>query len=114
MLGSVDVGKRSVADYESTAGREAVERLRALAEPLRGARVLHLTGLVLGPVLGLAQWLALHRFVRRAALWMPTNALAWAFGMVVIFAGMDLALGGGFGPGTVPILALTLLWGGQR
>jgi hypothetical protein len=27
--------------------------------------------------------------------------------MVIIFAGMDLALGGG--PGTVPILALTLL-----
>jgi hypothetical protein len=42
MLESVDVGKRSVADYEATAGREAVERLRALAEPLRGAHVLHL------------------------------------------------------------------------
>ena len=40
MLESVDVGKRAVADYEATAGREAVERLRALAEPLRGARVL--------------------------------------------------------------------------
>ena len=42
MLESVDVGKRSVADYEAAAGREAVERLRELAEPLRGARVLHL------------------------------------------------------------------------
>ena len=36
------MGKRSVADYEATAGREVVERLRVLAEPLRGARVLHL------------------------------------------------------------------------
>jgi trehalose synthase len=42
VLESVDVGKRSVADYEAAAGREAVERLRELAEPLRGARVLHL------------------------------------------------------------------------
>jgi trehalose synthase len=42
VLESVDVGKRSVADYEATAGREAIERLRELAEPLRGARVLHL------------------------------------------------------------------------
>ena len=42
MLESVDVGKRAVADYEASAGREAVERLRELAEPLRGARVLHL------------------------------------------------------------------------
>lgn len=71
-----------------------------------------LMGLVLGPVLGFAQWLALRPFVRRAGLWMPANALAWAFGMVVIFAGMDLAFGGGFGPGTVPILVLTLLWCG--
>jgi trehalose synthase len=42
VLESVDVGKRTIADYEATAGQEAVERLRALAEPLKGARVLHL------------------------------------------------------------------------
>jgi hypothetical protein len=38
MLESVDVGKRSVADYEATAGSEAVERLRALAAGQRSAR----------------------------------------------------------------------------
>ena len=42
MLESVDVGRQSIGDYEATAGREAVERLRSLAEPLKGARVLHL------------------------------------------------------------------------
>ncbi|MDF2703938.1 MAG: glycosyl transferase, group 1, partial [Rubrobacteraceae bacterium] len=42
MLESVDVGRQSIEDYEATAGREAVERLRALAESLAGARVLHL------------------------------------------------------------------------
>jgi hypothetical protein len=42
MLESVDVGRSSVSDYEPTAGPEVVERLRALAGPLRGARILHL------------------------------------------------------------------------
>jgi hypothetical protein len=71
-----------------------------------------LMGLVLGPILGFAQWLALRRFVAPAALWMPANALAWGFGMVVIFAGIDPATAGGFGPGTVMILAATLLCAG--
>jgi len=84
------------------------------AEPGK-AKVLGLAflmGLALGPVLGVAQWLALRQFVRRAALWVPANALAWACGMVVIFAGIDLALGGGFGAGIMPILALTLACAG--
>ncbi len=71
-----------------------------------------LMGLVLGPVLGFAQWLALRRYVSHAALWMPANAMAWAFGMVVIFAGIDSAIGGGFGLLSVVILALTLACAG--
>lgn len=71
-----------------------------------------LMGLVLGPVLGFAQWLVLRQFVRRAALWMPANAVAWAFGMVVIFAGVDLATSGGFEPRTVVMLAATLVCAG--
>lgn len=71
-----------------------------------------LMGLVLGPVLGFAQWLVLRRFVRRAALWIPANALAWAFGMLVIFAGVDLAVSSGSGPMTVVILAVTLACAG--
>jgi trehalose synthase len=42
MLESVDVGRQSIGGYEATAGREVIERLRSLAEPLRGTRVLHL------------------------------------------------------------------------
>jgi hypothetical protein len=71
-----------------------------------------LMGLVLGPVLGFAQWLVLRRFVSHAALWMPANAFAWAFGMVVIFAGIDPAISGGFGFRSVAILALTLACAG--
>jgi hypothetical protein len=71
-----------------------------------------LMGLVLGPVLGFAQWLALRRYVRGAALWMPANALAWAFGMVVIFVGIDPAIGGGLGLRSVAILGFTLACAG--
>jgi trehalose synthase len=42
VLESVDIGRQSIGDYEVTAGREAVERLRVLAESLRETRVLHL------------------------------------------------------------------------
>ena len=42
MLESVDVGRQSIADYEATAGRDAIERLKVLAQPLQGARILHL------------------------------------------------------------------------
>src|SRR5215207_1548708 len=42
MLESVDVGRQAIGEYEATASRAAVERLRSLAEPLKGARVLHL------------------------------------------------------------------------
>ena len=72
-----------------------------------------LMGLALGPVLGFAQWLALRRHVRGAALWLPANALAWAFGMAVIFVGIGPALGGGgFGLGSVAILLFTLACAG--
>ncbi len=42
MLETVDVGTQHIELYEKSAGSEALERLRALASPLHGARVLHL------------------------------------------------------------------------
>ncbi len=86
----------------------------APAEPRRAVvlGLAFLMGLVLGPVLGFAQWLALRRYVSHAALWMPANALARAFGMVVIFAGIDPAIGGGFGLFSVAILVLALACAG--
>ncbi|HSR15235.1 MAG TPA: hypothetical protein VLL51_05755 [Gemmatimonadales bacterium] len=47
-------------------------------------------GAVTGPVLGSAQWFVLRRHVPRAGHWLWANALAWALGMPVLFAGMDL------------------------
>jgi hypothetical protein len=49
-------------------------------------------GLILGPVLGLLQYFILKAFSRRAVWWVEANALAWALGMLIIFAGIDLAL----------------------
>src|SRR5581483_2927664 len=43
MLQCVDVGVQSVDSYEASAGAEQIARLKRLAAPLRGARVLHLS-----------------------------------------------------------------------
>jgi hypothetical protein len=67
-----------------------------------------LMGLLLGPILGFAQWLVLRRHVRRASLWMPANALAWALGMVVVFVGAGSVPADGIGPGVVVLLIATL------
>lgn len=48
-------------------------------------------GVVAGVVLSFAQWLVLRHKVERAGLWIPANMLAWAFGMPIIFWGMDVA-----------------------
>ncbi|HLM16424.1 MAG TPA: glycosyltransferase [Acidimicrobiia bacterium] len=41
MFERVDVGKQSLNRYRSSAGGDAIDQLRELAEPLRGCRVLH-------------------------------------------------------------------------
>jgi hypothetical protein len=43
-------------------------------------------GAVLGPVLSTPQYFVLKRLVNGAAWWIAANALAWALGMIVIFA----------------------------
>lgn len=46
-------------------------------------------GATTGPILGVVQWTVLRRYVRGAGHWLWANALAWAVGMPLIFAGMD-------------------------
>ena len=48
MLQEVALGQKSLADYTHIAGRELVERIRALAEPLKGQRVLHVSATAFG------------------------------------------------------------------
>jgi hypothetical protein len=67
-----------------------------------------LMGLALGPVLATPQWAALRGHVRRAAWWIPANALAWALGMAVIFAGMGALPQGGVTASAVVIVLLSL------
>lgn len=44
-----------------------------------------LTGFALGVTLSVPQWLVLRRYVKRAVWWILANAVAWAFGMQIIF-----------------------------
>ena len=48
-------------------------------------------GAVGGAVLSFAQWLVLRKKVQHAGIWIPANMLAWAFGMPIIFWGIDMA-----------------------
>jgi hypothetical protein len=48
-------------------------------------------GLVLGIVLGFPQWHVLRHHADGAWIWLPANSAAWALGMPIIFAAVDLA-----------------------
>lgn len=71
-----------------------------------------LMGLVLGPVLALAQVRVLRRFARRPHRWLGANALAWGAGMAAIFIGMDrVPWSGGAVPVLVAVVAVCVLAG---
>jgi hypothetical protein len=65
-------------------------------------------GLVLGPMLGIPQWLVLRRYVPRAGWWVGANSVAWAVGMGVIFVGID-ALISEESTTNAPLLTLSVL-----
>ncbi len=48
MLQEVALGQKSLADYTHIAGKELAEKIRELAEPLRGHRVLHVSATAFG------------------------------------------------------------------
>ncbi len=48
MLQQVELGQKSLADYRPIAGEQVVAEIRALAEPLRGARVVHVNATAFG------------------------------------------------------------------
>ncbi|CAA9590687.1 MAG: hypothetical protein AVDCRST_MAG18-5129 [uncultured Thermomicrobiales bacterium] len=88
---------------QDAAQAPATEPSAAVVYPLA-----FLMGLVLGPVLGGAQWLVLRRYRERAWWWIAANAPAWGCGMVLIFAGIDALVALGPGPAAA-ILAVILL-----
>lgn len=79
----------------------------AAAEPPAGLLVLLEAGLGLfaGAILSLLQMRALRRYVPRAGWWLAANALAWALGMPLIFAAMDLAFRAGSLAGSIAVVA---------
>ena len=72
---------------------EASASSAPVAEPAQWIVLLLAAGMgaVGGIVLSFAQWLAMRGKVKRAGSWIPANMLAWAFGMPVIFWGIDMA-----------------------
>jgi trehalose synthase len=48
VLQAVHVGQKSLADYTHLAGKDVIEEARALAEPLRGLRVTHVSATAFG------------------------------------------------------------------
>ncbi len=64
-------------------------------------------GLVLGLVLGGVQWLVLRRHVGGAGRWPWANALAWALGMPLVFAGMELVPWSAGGVAIVSVMVTT-------
>ena len=67
-----------------------------------------LMGLVAGAILGTPQWFVLRRNVRRAAIWIPANALAWMPGMVLAFVAVDFIFSAGTGMITIVFAIATL------
>jgi magnesium-transporting ATPase (P-type) len=72
---------------------EASASSAPIAEPPQWIVLLFAAGMgaVGGVVLSFAQWLVMRGKVKRAGLWIPANMLAWAFGMPIIFWGIDMA-----------------------
>ena len=58
MLERVPLLEKRLDDFRSVAGDEAIDRIRAAAEPLRGARILHVNATAYGG--GVAELLATH------------------------------------------------------
>jgi trehalose synthase len=48
VLQEVSLGQKSLADYTHIAGKETIERIRELAEPMKGHRVLHVSATAFG------------------------------------------------------------------
>ena len=65
-------------------------------------------GLGLGVILALPQWRILRRAAPRAWVWLPANAAAWALGMPVIFAAVNVAYAAGSTAGAVGVMASAL------
>jgi hypothetical protein len=90
------------AGYES-GGSSPTEPSEAMVYGLAA-----LMGLAAGTILGAPQWFVLRRHVRRAALWIGANALAWVPGMVLAFVAANFIFSASSGAGTLVLASVTL------
>jgi hypothetical protein len=69
-------------------------------------------GFVLGPILGVPQWLVLRQYLPRAGWWVLANALAWMVGMVIVFVGTNFIPPEGISLNVAFVLLLFLILAG--
>ena len=93
---------------------EAASQSAPVEEPAQWIVLLLAAGMgaVGGAVLSFAQWLELRGKVEKAGIWIPANMLAWAFGMPVIFWGVDMAFKMDATWGAVSVMAGSLFIAG--
>ena len=93
---------------------EATSQSAPMEEPAQWIVLLLAAGMgaVGGAVLSFAQWLELRKQTEGAGIWMPANMLAWAFGMPVIFWGVDKAFNMAFIWQSVLVMAGSLFVAG--
>lgn len=105
-VGGLDFGHVAGHPHE----RGLRDRRRRPAEPSTAVvyGLAALMGLVAGAILGTPQWLVLRRHVRRAAWWIPANALAWVPGMVMAFYAAAFIFSTSIGGSTVVLAVGTL------
>jgi hypothetical protein len=90
-------------------GEQGGEAATAAAPDMSGPPMLGLAalmGIVLGPVLGLPQWVVLRNYVSGAGWWVPAQSAAWALGMPLVF------LAAGSIPEGTPLLVIVAIVAG--
>jgi hypothetical protein len=100
-LGSIPMTLASLSTQgQQAAGPESQASVMLLMAGVMGAFA--------GLVLGFPQWVVLRRVAKGASLWLPANGVAWALGMPMVFAAVDLAQKGGSVAGAVATMAIAV------
>ncbi len=97
ILGVIPSGLMNLNETNNASAPPTLDNLTTLS-------LAALMGFVLGPVLATPQWWVLRNYSQKALWWIPANALAWAFGMVIIF----IAAGSLSEGSSLPTIVLTL------
>ncbi|AQG78908.1 hypothetical protein [Spirosoma montaniterrae] len=75
---------------DATPSNQPAETAIDLESPLMFAALSIGTGLLLGALFGLFQWISLRKYVRQSGMWILANALGWGLGLGWIYVAASL------------------------